>query len=295
MGEKRRLMVRLTAACICVVLTSLAVAGCTGLDGEREADVLTPTPDDVRTETVIGLIPSNTMPLFSGLALLAERSGLPYNLELMEVVSDDAGVQAVVSGQADLMFLMRRPWPDEPLVLYELFHTPTAIFVNAEAGITNLSRAQAAAVFCGEITNWAQLGGPDLAITVFIQQEDDTNTVVMHEHVLEDRDFVSSAQVVYSDQKVLAVIGGLPGAIGYTAWASTLFYKHDVPGEYPPLVSLDGLTPEDAGYPMWSSAGLVFRPERQAALQPLLDWIVGFVQSDIGRALSEQYGLHLSH
>ncbi|MBL4808002.1 MAG: substrate-binding domain-containing protein [Rhodobacteraceae bacterium] len=95
------------------------------------------------------------------------------------------------------------------------------IIVARQNSVISLTIDQIAAVFSGEITNWAELGGDDQPITVF--RRDDTAgttsdffTSVMAPHSV---GFLNSAQIANSDKELSANVANTPGGIGFVGFA----------------------------------------------------------------------------
>jgi hypothetical protein len=273
-------------------LTILVILACfSGCGGDNAQQILpTSTPFDVDKAPLTFLVPLETKPLFLGVTRLAENSGIPYEIEILEVTMEDVGAQAVIDGHGDLMFLTRRPWPDELLSFYEIFRTPTTIFINTEVGLDDLTSEQATAIFTGEVTNWSQIGGPSLEIHLFVPQTDDSSTEAIRQYLVGNGTFAASAQIIVNDKQLISLVGGLPGAIGFTVWASKQFYEELTEGSYPTIATLDGLAPDHIDYPLIGSMGLIYRPDRHEDLQLLLDWVGEWLESEFGQALIGQYG-----
>jgi hypothetical protein len=285
----QRLRTFFQAIAILVILTSFS--GC-GRD-ETQQILPTSTASDVDKKPLIFLVPSDTKAFFLGILTIAENSGIPYEVETLEVIFPTAGAQAISDGHGDVMFVMELPWPDEQISYYEIFRTPTAFFINAGVGLDNLTSEQVTAILSGEVTNWSQIGGPDLEIHLFIQQENDSNTEAVRQYLLGERPFAPSAQIIFNDLQLIPLIGGLPGAVGFTSWAGKQFYGDLISGSFPTIVSLDGLAPNHIDYPLVGSMGLIYRSDRQEFLQPLLDWVGAFLESEFGSSMIERYGYNL--
>lgn len=268
---------------------AVCLSGC----GSGDATQISPTsttPADANRPLTL-LVPADTEALFTGLMTLAQSAGMPYDVAILEVVLVDSGVQAIIDGIGDVMFGTRRHWSNETLSFYEIFRTPTAIFVNSELGPIDITRGQAARIFAGEVVSWLEIDGPDLEIHVFVQQEGDSNTIAMRQYLLGDRPFAESSQVIVNDKQLISVVGGLPGAVGFTGWASMQFYESSAPStSYPSMARINGTTPEDIDYPLMSSMGLLFRADRREYVEPLLHWVRDFLQSEFGQLLIDQYG-----
>ena len=220
---------------------------------------------------------------FSLVRPVLDESGLPYaEYDLFEGPSTTAGVEGLIRGVFDLVTLMRKPLPDEPLAFMELVHTPIGIFVNPEIGITNLTREQAVAIFTGEVTNWSEVGGPDLAITVFVQEPDDTITVTFRDTLLDGAEFTMPSGVLLTEFDVFPVVAGLTGAVSYASYAGLKSLESDLQGTAFDPVMLDGCSPDDPKYWLVSQVGLAWLPERQDYVMPFLAWVADFIDAPIG-------------
>ena len=158
-------------------------------------------------------------------------------------------------------------------------------------GITNLTREQAAAIFTGEVTQWSEVGGPDVEIVVFVQEPDDTMTVTFQDFLLNGVDFAESAEVLLSEFDVFPVVEGLTGAVSYASIAGVKSMEADKMMEVINPINLDGLSPEDPDYWLISQIGLAWLPDRQEFVEPFLEWVVDMMDSSIARMLMERYGV----
>jgi len=75
-----------------------------------------------------------------------------------------AGANAVEKRDADVAFVDTAPAPPSALVAQAVFAVPLAVVANPQLGITNLTRAQVAALFTGGYTSWKELNGPDMPV-----------------------------------------------------------------------------------------------------------------------------------
>ena len=283
-------MLREITLSLVVLVFLTCITGC-GNEKGNDLDRMPGTPTVIGAEQpLIMLVPPDAGPLFKVIATIAEGSGQSYGIQIMESASPEAGVRAILDGKVDLMLMMRQPEPDAPLAFLELFRTPVVIFVNSELGLDTLTREQAAAIFSGEVTNWSQVGAPDIDIAVFVQEDEDTTTAALCDYLLGTTPFAESAQILFSDRDLISVVSGFPGAISYSSLATKKLSEESASGNLARSVSLDGLLPSDLNYPIIASVGFAFLPERQADLQTILDWAVGFLNSDMGQYILEKYG-----
>jgi len=270
----------------CILMVAISLAGCAGDKADREPA----TPIAVRqTITIYG--PPGFKQVLTPLKALLAITGPPYEFKMWDGASTEAGIQGIVDGTFDVMILMRRPLPEEPVAYTAFFLTPVAIFAHPEVGLTQLTREQAAAIFSGEVTNWQELGGPDQSIAVFVQKYDDSMTEVIREEILDGRPFVESAHVLPAEKSVFSVVEGVPGAISYAAWGGKRFWEYVSGTQYLDAVAVDGFLPVDPDYPVMSMIGAAYLPERQITLQPLFDWINALIESGAVQGLLDQLGI----
>lgn len=96
-----------------------------------------------------------------------------------------------------------------------------SIVVNDGNPLTSISKESLAAIYKGEVTNWNEVGGPDLAITLYGRQPNSGTYDFMREHVLNGEYSKKMAQMNGNSQIVEAVRqdnGGIGYAgVGYVA------------------------------------------------------------------------------
>lgn len=74
-------------------------------------------------------------------------------------------------------------------------------------------------IYSGEISNWSELGGPDLEINIVGINEGDTTREFFDNRVLGDGATSIVSTVVADDQEMAAAVNGDPGAVGYVGYA----------------------------------------------------------------------------
>ena len=121
--------------------------------------------------------------------------------------------------------------------------------VNEELGIKNLTMKQLQQIFTGQITNWQEVGGPDLPITVINRAHGSGTRVAFEQTVLKPGMQAVNAQEQDSNGTVKEIIRNTPGAISYIAFA----YLNDQVQS----VKLDGVAPTADNvttnkWPLWS-------------------------------------------
>lgn len=160
-----------------------------------------------------------------------------------------------------------------------------------ERGVRNLTRDQARAVFEGRVTNWRQVGGPDLGVFVY-DKEPGRGTREQLDAYLYGPDATPPPP---PDSDTFAVVGGneetrakLVSTPGSVAPLSTSFIEGR---RELAAVSLDGVEPTAANvgsgrYPMARPLFLVTDGPPSGATKRFVD----FVLSGRGQALVREYG-----
>lgn len=106
------------------------------------------------------------------------------------------GIKQVGDGLVDIGMTSRDLSPEERetykdagLTIHAIGRDAVVPVVSSEifdAGITSLTRAQIAAIYTGEISNWAELGGPDSEIYVIDKETSRGTRQVFMDYVLDD-------------------------------------------------------------------------------------------------------------
>ena len=208
----------------------------------------------------------------------ADKPG--YHLEVLTGSGTGGGVTGILEGTLDVAGMARPPKSTEPVEYVGLGNVGMTAIIHPGVGISNLTTAQAMRIFTGEITNWSQLGGPDLPLILFVRDEDDSTTKAFRGHFFGDALFSESALVFTSQGEMITAVEGTPGGIGMATWPTALASGADIVG-----ASLNGVSPGDPNFPMQGEIGIGYLANRQADVQPLIDWL----QSEAGMAALQEY------
>lgn len=189
-----------------LALTCLLVA-CTG--------AVTPDPDRL---TFAGS--TSAQPLVEELAAAyrARHPGAAF-----EFVSggSGAGIRLVRTGTADIAMVSRALRPDESqgLESYQIATDVLALVVHPANPVENLTRVQLYDIYLGHVTNWAQVGGRDQAITVVVRDAESGTRGAFDELVLGGQSPAAANMVTAAaTDDVVARVAATPGAIGYVGF-----------------------------------------------------------------------------
>ena len=141
-----------------------------------------------------------------------------------ELTGSGAGITSLLSGQYSLAGSSAELNNDQ--ISKGAVATPIAmdgltVVVNKDIKLANITRANLAKVFHGEIVNWKDLGGQDAKIVVVNRDESSGTIVSFYDIFLKsaypDRStaFTKNALVTKENGEVAAKVASTPGAIGY--------------------------------------------------------------------------------
>ncbi|MCA1991642.1 MAG: substrate-binding domain-containing protein, partial [Coleofasciculus sp. S288] len=133
------------------------------------------------------------------------------------------GIQMVLENQLDFSQSSRPLKPEEQQLAeqkgFTLEEIPVAIdgiaiAVNPKLDVPGISVDQLREIYTGQITNWNQVGGPDLNITPFSRRKEDGGTVEFFvDNVLDKEDFGDNVEMVYSTTEALRQVAETPAGI----------------------------------------------------------------------------------
>ena len=111
-----------------------------------------------------------------------------------------------------------------------------APIVNKKAGITNLTQQQLIQIFTGKVTNWREVGGRNLPITLINRAQGSGTRKTFERYALKGNQSVDSQE---QDSSGLArsIVASTPGAISYVAFS---YLDNSVQ-----TVNVDGIRPTE--------------------------------------------------
>jgi len=90
-----------------------------------------------------------------------------------------------------------------------------SVIVNHDNPIQSLSMAQIGAIFRGEISNWKDLGGPNLPISLYGRQPSSGTYVFFQEHVLGNKDYSAKMKQMNGNAQIIEAVSADKAAISY--------------------------------------------------------------------------------
>ena len=169
------------------------------------------------TEVVRVTGSSTIAPMIAELAAAFERRNLSVRIDV-EAGGSSRGLADVRRGTADIGMVSRALRADESDLQGHLFaRDGVAMIVHASNPVVDLSREQVIGIFTGMITNWSEVGGPDLRISVVHKADGRSTQEVFLAHFgLRPAD-VKPHVVIGDNQQGIKTVAGARGAIGYVS------------------------------------------------------------------------------
>ncbi len=154
-----------------------------------------------------------------------------------------------------------------------------AIVVNKENTVADLSLEQIKGLATGEITNWSEVGGPDMPV-VLVGREAGSGTRDGFESIVDVKDACKYDQELTSTGAVITAVASNPNAFGYASLSAV--------GDTVNMVTVEGVeaseaTVQDGTYKL--QRPFVFVTKSGEALSEQAQAFVDFALSDEARAL----------
>src|SRR5688572_14227334 len=145
------------------------------------------------------------------------------------------------------------------LAMHEIARTAVVFGVNSGVPVPGLTRRQLCDIYSGAVTNWRELGGPDLQIRAGMRPPTEVDAEVARAEIecLRAPRFGPHVQIIVLPADMATAIASTPGAIGLTSMTVV-----EQSGGRIRALSLDGAEPtlENVGsgaYPMHRKAILI--------------------------------------
>ncbi|SNZ10868.1 phosphate ABC transporter substrate-binding protein, PhoT family [Terribacillus aidingensis] len=236
------------------------------------------------SETSIVVAGSSAMqPLVAAAAEMYQEDNTDADIQV-NAGGSGAGLSQVQEGSIDIgnsdVFAEEKEGIDaDALVDHQVAVVGMTAAINPEAGVDNLTKEQLIDVFTGEVTNWSEVGGNDMKITLVNRPDSSGTRATFVKYGLEG---ATPAEGITEDSSntVKQIVGDTDGAIGYLA----LSYFDD---DSIVKAKIDGVeaTNETIGsgdFPIWAYQHSYTKGEAEGLAKEFLDYLLSDeVQSSI--------------
>lgn len=261
-----------TAAAACALVSAALLASCGRVTKEAPAAA---APASELTPARITVVGSSTIaPLIGEIAKRFEQ-GRPGTRVDVQAGGSARGLIDVRQGTAQIGMVSRALKPDEAdLARVLIGRDGLGIIVHSANPIRTITKPDVVAIFSGKVSNWKQLGGADVPITVVSKAEGRSTLEIFSQYFGLPYREIRAKVVIGDNQQGIQMVAGAPGAIGYVSIGAAEYEAAH--GTAIRLLAFDGHVPSTSNvasgsYPITRELNLVFKAPALPPVQALLD------------------------
>lgn len=198
---------------------------------------------------------------------------------------------ALANGTAQLGMSSRKVKEDERTLCktkgvylkeHPVCHDMIAVIVNKNSPVSNLTKAQVAKIFTGQVKDWSELGGAPGPISIYTRNTSSGTYKDWQSLAMGGRDYPSSSLKMAGNEQIAQEVAKNKNGIGYVGLAYSK-------ASGTKAVSIDGVAPVAANAKKYAYARLCYlyasdKPNAETAA------FLDFVKSSAGQAIVQKTG-----
>lgn len=180
------------------------------------------TAEQITYEKIIIDGSTGVMPVVSTLAEAYEERQPANTVEMGKGLGTRARIQALAEGKIDIALashgLVLEDLTRQGMMVQEIAKVAVVIGVNAGVTVTNLTDRQVCEIYAGRVTNWQELGGPDLAIIPSTRPDTEVDAEVVRAKLgcMKELQMAKTVKVMPKTADMAQEIAATKGAMGMT-------------------------------------------------------------------------------
>lgn len=189
---------------------------------------------------------------------------------IIHVFPTDVCINRLKNGYCNLSISAdnpRRDGKDVGLIAIPICKDPLVIITHSGNKVKNLSLSQICDIFSGKTTNWKEVGGNDIPITLVTpSKETDAYKNFMHQVM---GPFEINNQLIADKAfNVVTCIKNIPGTVSFIA--------NSIAVQYPDLnvVRINGAGPHDESYPLHQVFCLMIKKESEPKMKNVINYLL---------------------
>ena len=260
-------MRRIAYAVLSVALFLAVPVGCTATGGDADTTAIS-SGEQLRVSGS-----GTCLPL---IRILTDEYAGDSEFVFLPGLHSGGGIKGVANGDLEIGAVSRELTEDEAALGLEyvaLSDDGLVIATHPSVTLDGLTTQQVRDIYAGEHTNWAELGGPDVPITILDRNEDESAKIILRQYVLgPELEVTPKAVNLYYEPDMIEGLQSTVGAIGYFSLGYGL--SQDVPVRY---MELDGVEPTvenilNGSYKMVRPLGVVIASDASEEISAFFAW-----------------------
>lgn len=143
---------------------------------------------------------------------------------------------------------------------------PIAVITHVDCGVANVTEAQLQDIFSGDITNWKEVGGPNLPILIIVPGTETAANKNFRRLVMKHKEIKFDFMAYESTMAIEAVKHFPCGAISFISQGAAVHHK-DIKA-----LKVDGKSPSDKGYPYFQTFYYITKGEPAGHVKAFIDF-----------------------